>query len=195
MNFNYLKNISVVNLIRYLVYTPIMLSIIYFKNIRYELPLYFSGLTFIKRNRDSVIEIGKKCRFSSNETSNYIGINHKCIIVTMKEGAKLTIGENSGFSGTTITCFKSIKIGENVKCGANTLITDSDWHTDDKRSGLNKPVIIGNNVWIGYGSIILKGVSIGHNSVIGAGSVVTNNIPENVVAAGNPCRIIKKIKI
>ncbi len=54
------------------------------------------------------------------------------------------------------------------------------------------PVIIGDNVWIGGGAILLPGVTIGSNTVIGAGSVVTKDIPSNVVALGNPCRVIRK---
>ena len=53
------------------------------------------------------------------------------------------------------------------------------------------PVIIGNNVWIGGGAVILPGVTIGNNVVIGAGSVVTKDIPDNVIAVGNPCRVIR----
>ena len=56
-----------------------------------------------------------------------------------------------------------------------------------------KPITVGNNVWIGVGSTILAGVEIGDNTVIGAGSVVTKSIPENVVAAGVPCRVLRKI--
>ena len=54
------------------------------------------------------------------------------------------------------------------------------------------PVIIGNNVWIGGGAIILPGVTIGNNVVIGAGSVVTKNIPDNVIAVGSPCRVVRR---
>ena len=54
------------------------------------------------------------------------------------------------------------------------------------------PVIIGDSVWIGGGAIILPGVTIGDNVVIGAGSVVTRDIPDNVVAYGNPCRVIRE---
>ena len=73
------------------------------------------------------------------------------------------------------------------------MITDSDWHTDDPRTGPDKAVIIEDNVWLGYGVKILKGVHIGKNSVIGAGSIVTKNIPANVIAAGNPCKVIKQL--
>lgn len=57
----------------------------------------------------------------------------------------------------------------------------------------NMPVYIGENVWVGAGAVILPGVSIGHDSVIGAGSVVTKDIPANVVAVGNPCRVLREI--
>ena len=57
----------------------------------------------------------------------------------------------------------------------------------------NLPVRIGKNVWIGAGAVILPGVTIGDNSVIGAGSVVTKDIPANVVAVGNPCRVLREI--
>jgi acetyltransferase-like isoleucine patch superfamily enzyme len=103
----------------------------------------------------------------------------------------ILIGNNSGFSGTVVGAFKFIKIGRNVKCGANTLITDSDWHLEDSRSGEPEEVIIGDNVWLGVNVIVLKGVTIGNNSVIVAGSVVTKSIPPNVLAAGNPCKIVK----
>ncbi len=57
----------------------------------------------------------------------------------------------------------------------------------------NIPVHIGNNVWIGAGAVILPGVTVGDNTVIGAGSIVTKDIPENVVAVGNPCRVLREI--
>ena len=89
------------------------------------------------------------------------------------------------------TCFKHIKIDKNVRIGANSLITDGDAHLDDPRSGEPKPVHICENVWLGMNVTVLKGVTIGKNSLIGAGSVVTKDIPANVVAAGNPCIVVK----
>ena len=90
-----------------------------------------------------------------------------------------------------------------VQIGANTLIGPGvqiftamhpmNWK--ERASGLefSKPVSIGSDVWIGGGAIICPGVSIGNCSVIGAGSVVTKDIPGNVFAAGNPCRVIKNL--
>ena len=84
------------------------------------------------------------------------------------------------------------------RSGGNTLITDFDWHDVDplKRhmsEGGSSPVIIEENVWLGTNAIVLKGVRIGKNSVIGAGSVVSSDIPSNVIAAGNPCVVKKKL--
>jgi acetyltransferase-like isoleucine patch superfamily enzyme len=153
----------------------------------------FDGKCYFKRYPGSKITVGNECEFLSRPNSNLIGINHPCIISTLTPSAVIEIGNNCGFSGVVIGAFKMIKIGNNFRCGANALITDSDWHPDDPRSGNPKDVIIGDNVWLGLNTTVLKGVSIGENSVIGAESVVTRDIPSNVIAAGNPCRVIKKI--
>ncbi|MDT8309745.1 MAG: acyltransferase, partial [Bacteroidales bacterium] len=152
----------------------------------------FYGKPFIQKARTGKIVIGDHCSFRSNASSNLIGINRPCII-SADADAILIIGERCGFSGTVIGCFKHIIIEDNVRCGANTLITDGDWHSDDPRSGPPRAIYIGKNVWLGVNSTVLKGVSIGENSVIGASSVVTKDIPSNVIAAGNPCKVIKAL--
>ena len=154
----------------------------------------FRGTTIFRLLPGSKITIGRRCAFNSNHRSNLIGVYSPCMISTISRCARIEIGEGCGFSGTVIGAALSIKLGRNVRCGANTLITDSDWHADDSRTGADKPVEIGNNVWLGYGVKVLKGVKIGDNSLIGAGSVVTRDIPANVIAAGNPCRVIKIIE-
>ena len=151
----------------------------------------FWGKTFFHRMPNSKISVGNSCGFQSISNSNLIGINRHCMLSSLQSDAVIIIGNDCGFSGTVIGAFNSITLGNNVRCGANTLITDSDWHLDDSRSGVSKPVIIEDNVWLGEGVKVLKGVTIGMNSVIGAGSVVTRNIPAKVVAAGNPCKVIK----
>lgn len=90
-----------------------------------------------------------------------------------------------------------ITIGNNVMFGSRIgLYTAS--HPIDKdvrNTGLEygKPIKIGHNVWIGGNAVVMPGVTIGDNTVIGAGSVVTKDIPSDVIAAGNPCKVIRKI--
>lgn len=110
------------------------------------------------------IEVGKK-----------FYVNHNCVIL---DCAKVIFGDN-------------VMIGPN--CGFYTAIHPLDFKTRNKYLECAKPIIVGNNVWIGGGVTVLPGVTIGDNSVIGAGSVVTKDIPNNVVAVGNPCKPIKEI--
>ena len=90
-----------------------------------------------------------------------------------------------------------VTIGDDCFIGPNVSIYTACHSTDpterSKRKEWAEPVSIGDSVWIGGNVIILPGVSIGDNVTIGAGSVVTKSIPDNVVAAGNPCRVIRKI--
>jgi acetyltransferase-like isoleucine patch superfamily enzyme len=155
----------------------------------------FIGKCYFKRFPGTGITIGSNCMFLSKSNSNLIGINRPCIISTHQSEytATIQIGNDCGFSGTVIGAFRSIKLGNNVRCGANTLITDADWHLDDPRSSTPREIIIEDNVWLGVNSVILKGVTIGANTVIGANSVVTKSIPANVIAAGNPCRVIRAL--
>ncbi len=170
-----------------------MKPLVWLKGIKLGKNGIFAGIMLFRRYPDSTIRIGVNANFKSAPSSNLIGINRKCIFSTNLQSAKLVIGDNCGFSGTIIGTFKEIRLGNNVRCGANTLITDSDWHLDDTRAGKPKAINIKDNVWLGVNSIVLKGVSIGENSLIGANSVVTSDIPANVIAAGNPCRVIKSI--
>jgi maltose O-acetyltransferase len=129
-------------------------------------PNYFSGYTYFEaRNINSEINIG-----------NNVAINN-------------------GFS---IVCYSKVTIEDNVLIGGNCSIMDNDGHdlNIDKRNEENPnslPIFIGENVFIGSNVSILKGVEIGDNSVIGNGSVVTKNIPKNVIAAGNPAKVIRNL--
>ncbi|MCB1645734.1 MAG: acyltransferase [Pseudomonadales bacterium] len=98
--------------------------------------------------------------------------------------------------GVRIDSASSVTISDNCMLAAGSYITDADWHDIYDRTravGTTRPVVLENNVWIGDGAVICKGVTIGENSVIGAGSVVTHDIPANVIAAGNPARVIKPL--
>jgi acetyltransferase-like isoleucine patch superfamily enzyme len=155
----------------------------------------FNGFAKFCRHPGSRINIGSGCKFNSSPSSNLIGVNRPCIISTLSEGATVEIGSNCGFSGTVIGCATKVIFGENVRCGANTSITDTDWHTDDPRTGIDAPVMIGKNVWLGLNVTVLKGVSIGENTFVAAGSVVSSSLPPNVVAGGVPAKVLKTIDL
>lgn len=90
-----------------------------------------------------------------------------------------------------------IQIGDSVKLGPNVQLYTAGHPTDPEERAafweFGQPITIGNNVWIGGGSIVLPGVAIGHGTTIGAGSVVTRSLPSRVIAAGNPCRILREL--
>lgn len=153
----------------------------------------FQGTPIFRTLPKSSIFIGDNCQFNSSKTSNLLGVVVPCMFSIIKRGGQIIIGNNCGFSGTVIWASTCIKLGDNVRCGANTVIYDNDGHFDDPRAGKAKPIEIGNNVWLGYGVKVLKGVTIGENSLIGAGSIVTKDIPANVVAAGIPCKVIRQL--
>lgn len=110
-------------------------------------------------------------------------------------------------NGVSVTSYNKVTIDNSCQIVFSTLISDTDFHpiSPDIRfresvchkinhSLVNKkPIVIGNNVCIGWGSTILKGVTIGDYSIIAAGSVVLNDIPANVIAAGNPAIVKKNI--
>lgn len=90
-----------------------------------------------------------------------------------------------------------VRIGDNVMFGPNVSLFTAGHpiHPDSRNSGYEYGIgiTIGNNVWIGGNTVVNPGVNIGDNAVIGAGSVVTRDIPANVVAVGNPCRVVRPI--
>ncbi len=186
---NYFNNI--VTKILSFVSTVFMKIDLSLKGIYYTNGIFFYGRAKFVKSKNSKIVIGGNCRFRSKATSNLIGINRPCIISSIGKNSEIIIGANCGFSGTVIGCFSKISIGDNTLCGANTLITDGDWHPDDPRSNSPKPIFIEPNVWLGVNVTVLKGVTIGKNAIIGAGSVVTKNIPQNAIAAGNPCKVLR----
>lgn len=116
------------------------------------------------------------CDYGYNTTvGNYFFANHNCQIL---DGGKVTFGNY-------------------VFIAPNCTFTTAEHALDveQRNEGLEValPITVGNNVWIGAGTIVLGGVTIGDNTVIGAGSVVTKSIPANVVAVGVPCRVMREI--
>lgn len=90
-----------------------------------------------------------------------------------------------------------IYVGDHVMFGPNVVLSSGTHPVDPalrrKQAQYNLPIHIQNNVWIGANTVVMPGVTIGENSVIGAGSIVTKDIPSNVIAVGNPCRVMRPI--
>ena len=113
-------------------------------------------------------------------------------------GYNIEVGENFYANYNLIILdVGKVRIGDNAQIAPNVGIYTAGHpiHPDSRNSGYEYgiDITIGNNVWIGANSVILPGVTIGDNAVIGAGSVVSKDIPSDVIAVGNPCRVIRKI--
>ncbi len=159
------------------------------------------GGVIIRKTHESMISIGDNAHIVSDYLRAGIAIFSK-VKLTVFFASKIIIGSNVALIGTSITCrTTSIEIMDGVIIAPNVIIVDSDfhdlWSPDNRNCRMgyenDKAVKICKNVWIGMNSVILKGVTIGENSVIGAGSVVIGDIPENVIAAGNPARVVKSM--
>lgn len=160
------------------------------------------GIPFISIAIGGECSIGNHLVMNNGVVGNPIGCFQPCTFFVDK-GAKLIIGDNLGISQAALICHIGITIGNNVKIGGGACIYDTDFHSLDSKlransdtDFLNKvksPVVIGDNVFIGTQSLILKGINIGENSIIGAGSVVTKDVPANEIWAGNPARFIREL--
>lgn len=135
--------------------------------------------------KEMFAEIGEECYIEPPLHSNWAG-KHVHFGSHVYANFNLTLVDDT-----------DIYVGDKVMFGPNVTVATAghpiEPHLRELQMQFNIPVHIGNNVWIGANSVILPGVTIGDNTVIGAGSVVTKDIPANVVAVGNPCRVMREI--
>lgn len=126
-----------------------------------------------------------------------IRVNHFIVYagstIDVRNNGKLYLGRGYMNYGSRIECHKKIQIGDNVFIAENVTIRDSDNHEILRENySMTDEIIIGNNVWIGAGAKILKGVHIGDGSIIAAGAIVTKDVPKKSLVAGVPAKIIKQ---
>ena len=178
-----------------------------FKLFGFKIGYHFRGIGSIylkiSKNHDSLI-IGNNFILVGGGFRNTLSRNAmSCIQV--EKGASLKIGDDVRMSDVSIWAKTAIEIGNFVTIGADTIIFDSNSHPLDwsirrnetkekektQRMIRHLPIIIEDDVFIGTRCIICKGVRIGARSIIAAGSVVVSDIPSDVIAGGNPCKIIK----
>lgn len=146
-------------------------------------------------------QVGDGLLVNSGYRHNPSGLMGGGTIIVVEPGARLSIGRNVGISNSTLYCKQRIDIGDNALIGTDCKIYDYDFHSlfPHERSarpetpGKSAPVTIENDVFIGTGVIILKGVRVGQGAVIAAGAVLTRSVPAGELWAGNPARRIRRI--
>ncbi len=157
---------------------------------------------FLFKEPEASMEIGEYFTLTSGEAFNPICRNLRACLCARGKG-RIVIGNHVGMSSPCIWSVNLIQFGDHVLVGGDCLFIDNDAHNIDaierrlpelSKNVKSAPIIIGDEVFIGARCTILKGVTIGARSVIGAGSVVTQDIPADCIAAGNPCRVIRKIR-
>jgi acetyltransferase-like isoleucine patch superfamily enzyme len=182
-------------------YTPYAKLILFLNGVKYSKDLKVNEILKVFITRRGIVIFDENISINSGNNHNIVGRQQKTIFWV--EG-KLTVGHNTGMSSTALICNHEIEIGNNVNLGGNTIIYDTDFHAIDPKIRLNKGldkkeakkaiVKIGNNVFTGAHSTILKGVTIGDNAVVGACSLVSKDIPTNEIWVGNPIRFIGRLK-
>ena len=184
---------------RWLVYPRVRL-LFAMNGIRWDRGWRFHGVPIIQKHRRSWMSFGPGLGLRSSPRSNPMAPNHPVVLTTWKEAARVEIGANFRMTGGGICAAERIIIGNNVAVGANTIITDTDFHTLDPKQrrlessgGKAAAIVIEDDVFIGMNCLILKGVTIGEGSVIGAGSVVTIDVPPHVIVAGNPAHLVREL--
>ena len=143
------------------------------------------------------VDIGQGFRSNAGRYFNIIGGDTNLTFL-VKKGAEISIGQNCGISNSTIIAHHKIKIGSNVLIGGGVKIYDTNFHslnyahrrdpTSDQLNTTTGRITIGNDVFIGAHTIILKDSTIGDRCIIGAGSVVRGTIPSGEIWAGNPAK-------
>jgi acetyltransferase-like isoleucine patch superfamily enzyme len=159
--------------------------------LRFGRRLVLDGLAFI--GPGSVLQIGKGARI---ELGRWSWLGHGCKLRShegvISIGAKSVLGQEC-----TISAYQHVSIGRECVIADRVMLIDFDHGMVEverpiRLQGIYKrDVRVGNNVWIGYGACILRGVTVGDNAVIGTNAVVTRDVPDNAVVAGVPARVIR----
>jgi acetyltransferase-like isoleucine patch superfamily enzyme len=197
-----LYTVSPIGMIRILLDKIYTFGVLVNKNIETGGKLTIIGKPLIDIRKGNKLIIGYKVTLNSRNRGYHINMHSPVkLFMDGKEG-RIKIGDKTRIHGTCIHAKNSITIGKNCLIAANCQIFDSNghdlsFHDVENRintKGVNKPIIIEDNVWIGANTIILPGITIGNGSVITANSVVVKDIPPMTIAGGNPAVSLKQYK-
>lgn len=141
----------------------------------------------VRVENDGTINLGRKLRLDGRTVR---------LELVARYGGTLSIGDGTYINyGTNISATQSVRIGARCAIGQYSIIMDNDYHsTEDHHSmGESKPIVIGDEVWLGARVIVLRGARIGDGCIIGANSVVKGSIPPHSLAAGSPARVVRSL--
>ena len=170
--------------------------------------VFYAAWNFLRLNLLKIISCGKfnsgQVQLISSATELELDKNSKIVLkgrvheeknvlISAKDGGKLTCGNLYINRNSMIVCRESISIGDGTTIGPNVVIYDHDHDIQECGKLKKAKVVIGKNVWIGAGAIILKGVTIGDNAVVAAGTVVSKDIPENTLVRSQLSNIYKEL--
>lgn len=161
----------------------------------------FWGNPIIDIRYGGKIIIGKDVRIISTNVGTHVNYGSPTKLMADRPEATIVIGDNSEIAGACIHAYKSIYIGKNCIIGTGTNIFDANGHPTSLKNYESRrvliddadPIVIGDNVWVALGCVVLPGTDIGEGTIVGANSVVRGRIPANCIVAGNPAGVVKDL--
>ncbi len=162
----------------------------------------FYGLPILEPLAPDSIRLGERVSVVSRPEATALGVSRPVILRCLTPEARIAIGDDTGLSGTVVCAAAAVTIGRRCLIGADVTIFDTDFHPHEPEGRryampdwprISAPVTIGDDVFIGTGSVVQKGVTIGDGAIIAARSVVTRDVPPRSVSGGNPAKVLRPI--
>lgn len=156
--------------------------------------------TYVQVSKGASLSVGANCTLRSSQRGYHAGMPFPTGILVDNCGASVCLGDNTRINGAYVHAQKRIVIGKNCVIAAGVNIIDTNGHevlSANRTVGRDEAaeIVLGDNVWVGLNSIILKGTHIGENSVVTAGSVVKGDFPRNSLISGNLAERIRELEI
>jgi len=162
----------------------------------------FAGRAILSQERPGSLRIGDRVVIVSRSWATALGVSRPVILRCLTQQAFIEIGDDCGLSGTVICAAKSVSVGKRCLLGADVTIFDTDFHPHEYENRryaapdweqISAPVTIEDDVFIGTGAVIQKGVTIGRGSIVAAHSIVTRSVPPMSVVGGNPAKLLRRL--